>query len=122
MREKLESGAPNTVLVEVETILLGLVRRNRQAISDRARFLEHAASLLENTGPHCADDAEFDAFRCEAVVRIVGTQGEPEFGTRCKHTVGLADAAIDQVVHEHPDIRIGPAEGLKIAAASAQGS
>ena len=51
-----------------------------------------------------------DPDRGQALVGVVGAQGQPVFGARGEHAVGLAGAAGHEVVDQHADIGVGPVE------------
>ena len=59
--------------------------------------------------------------RGQALIGVVGAQGQAILGARGEHAIGLADAAGDEVVDHHAEIARGAVEDVALGAASATG-
>ena len=110
MREKIEGRAANAVLIDVKVMPCGFRWRQRQAIEELPCVDESVRLCRVGFRALAADDAEFDAERCQPLVGIVGAKRQPVLGARGEHAIGLADPARDEVVDHHAEISVGAAD------------
>ena len=110
----------DAVVVDREAVAAQRGRAHAQFAS-RARAPRRAPSILaakaRARSPPTAPSAQPD--RGQPLVGIVGPQGQPVFGARGEHPVGLAGAAGHQIVDQHADIGVGAVERRAAAAPAA---
>ena len=96
--------------------------RGHAQLGDAAtRLVERRQFGGEGAGALAADRAMRDADRGQALVGVVGAQGQPVFGARGEHAVGLAGAAGHQIVDQNADIGVGAVEHYRFRSSRGQG-
>ena len=88
-------------------------RASRRARVERRHLGANAA------GARRPDAADRDALVGQPLIGVVGAQGQPIFGARGEHAIGLGDAARHEIVDHHAEIAFGAVEHDRRSAAGA---
>src|SRR5215216_1062922 len=62
-----------------------------------------------------ANESQFPAITLQPFVSIVVTKREPVFRTRREDPVRLVNTLFDQILNQHPDVRLFPSQPQRLA-------
>ena len=109
------------VPVERQAVLGGFIGRDRQRLRQRLRGFQRRHLGAVMLRPCSSYAAQRDALIGQALIGIVGPQGQPILGARREHPVRLGDAAGHKIVDHHPEIAVGAVEHDRVGSACAHG-
>ena len=109
--KQIERGAADAVLIDLEAMPSGFVRREGQRGQLRPCGVKLRALGLKGLRPLWPNRAEIDALAGQPLVGIIGPQAQPIFGARGEHAIRLGNAARHEIVDHHAEVGLGPVEG-----------
>ncbi len=98
------------VSVERQAIPRGFIGRERQRLRERLRGIQRRHLGAVTDRPGLLHAAQRDSLVGQALVGIVGPQGQTVFGPRSEHPVRLGDAARHEIIDHDPEIAVGAVE------------
>ena len=98
-----------------------MVGAEAQGVESGASGFQCRPAVFEGGAALRPDAAKSDRARRQALVGVVDAQAQAVLGARGEHPVRLGDAAGDQVVDHHAEVRIGAGDGDAVAAAGGAG-
>ena len=107
-------AAPLTVGLHIEAVATGLLRRQGQLIGLEPCVPQGVCLDGKAFCPFRTDTAEGQTARGEALIGIVGSQGEAIFGATGKHAIGLGHATCDQIIDHDANIGLITRKGHRI--------